>query len=69
MSEWQPRDTAPKDGTRFLAKQGENIWVAKFYTEKNPHPMNGQWGFTSVICDCCEIFSTYDFDVWKPVDE
>ncbi len=33
MSEWQPIETAPKDGTEFLAKQDGEIYHAKFQAD------------------------------------
>jgi hypothetical protein len=35
MSEWQPIETAPKDGTRFIARQDGEIYEARYSKEMN----------------------------------
>lgn len=36
MSEWQPIETAPKDGGRFLACQDGELYVAHYTTNDKP---------------------------------
>lgn len=36
MTEWQPIETAPRDGTRFLAGQGGEVYEARYDDNKSP---------------------------------
>ena len=36
MSEWQPIETAPKDGTRFLAAQNGEVYEARYTDDPKP---------------------------------
>lgn len=60
MTEWQPIDTAPKDGTWFIARRdGEGVELLT------------QWGKTSHVplYGWCYVVSDYgdpDYDLWSP---
>lgn len=34
MSEWRPIETAPKDGRRFIAWDGHEVWMAKWFEDE-----------------------------------
>ena len=72
MSEWQPIETAPKDGTRILIYQPEGQWksrrdrrleyidTAYWHTPGNPeHP--GYW--------CAYVLCVYRPTHWMPLPE
>lgn len=56
MTKWNPvsKQTPPPYNRPFLAREGDYVWVARWYGEEG-HPINGLRNvFQSVICDCCE---------------
>jgi len=67
MSEWQPIETAPKDGTRFMAwpclLDGGHTVAAETYWYVHPSVQ----GWITDLIDCGE----YDFEptLWMPLPQ
>lgn len=60
--QWQPIDSAPKDGTDILMYDGEVVAIGWFSTDEN------QWVWdTDPICECYEVVNDPPTH-WQPIN-
>ena len=63
MNEWQPIETAPKDGTPILMWDGDMIYVISWYVPQNTrYPAQWREADGKRYCD-------YDPTHWMPLPE
>lgn len=60
MSEWQPIETAPKDGTTLLLAINREVVVSQWDAEPFCSHDNPYWLDMSGCCPTYECFRTYD---------
>lgn len=71
MTEWQPIETAPKDGTKILLTPGEveTVTIGSF---ERPH-LVGETGWRSIERDSDAWGCTYRMDIkpthWMPIPD
>lgn len=67
MSEWQTMETAPRDGTRFLASNGQEVFIARRHdpggAARNPKHHYETW-----VGDTGSTFCVHPTH-WKPLPE
>lgn len=61
MSDWQPIETAPKDGTLLL------LWL-----EDEHRPIVGHWGQPMLLAPCAEqwtdgVYALAEVSAWLPI--
>ena len=60
MTDWQPIETAPKDGTEILVFNGNSIWLVE--TEYEMYPKDNG-------CGCCSHSIHDEVTHWMPLPE
>ena len=69
MTKWYKfSERDPPKNKIFLFKKGGVCFTMKYYTKENPHPINGSYGYSSVICDCCDDYSSEGEEMWCYID-
>lgn len=63
MSEWQPIETAPKDGRGVLVSNGQAVGEATFFAE-----YDGWWWAGSCPTDYCD-FQVDNPTHWMPIPD
>lgn len=70
--EWQPRETAPKDGTKILVyeKGLEEFTVTHWYViERSHYEEIGNGLYRKIIDEPTEGWSSNYFDYWMPLPD
>lgn len=64
QGQWQPIETAPKDGTPILGFDGDDMTVVKYSAPSNP-ASKGYW--TLLICGSYAEDGDWTPEFWQPL--